>query len=126
MDFLSLFKGLVCVPDFQLNQYGSFPLSAIGVDSVTILSINWVSDTIIVTSEKETISELTLSAIIVGSVAVAIDLLFRNWMLITYVLWIYHWFRKTGDEGNNPRQSMKPDPEEVRKSQKVETGTMIL
>lgn len=119
-------RALFVFSDFQLNQYGSFPLSAIGVDSVTILSINWVSDTIIVTSEKETISELTLSAIIVGSVAVAIDLIFRNWMLITYVLWIYHWFRKTGDEGNNPRQSMKPDLEEVRKSQKMESGTMTL
>lgn len=82
------------VSGFDLNQYGSFPLSAVGASDVTIISINWASDTIIITSEKETISPLTLAAIIVGAIAVAFDLLFRNWLLITYCLWIYNMFVK--------------------------------
>ncbi len=73
---------------------------------MTIISINWNSDTVIVTAEKETISPLTLAAIIVGSVAVAFDLLFRNWLLITYSLWIYSWFKKTGTENDDPRKSV--------------------
>lgn len=80
---------------YDLNQFGSFPLAALEVTNVTIIVISWATDQIYATNEKETISTLTLVAIITGAVAVAIDLLLKNFALLFYQLFVYQY---PGDE----------------------------
>jgi len=74
---------------YTLNQFGSFPLATLGLENVTVLVLSWTSDQVFITSEKQTISILTLVAIIAGSLAVAIDLIFKNFLLLFYALFVY-------------------------------------
>ena len=74
---------------YTLNQFGSFSLAAVGEIEASILILTWGSDKVTVTQEKQPISVLTLVAIITGACAVAIDLIFKNFVILFYALFIY-------------------------------------
>jgi hypothetical protein len=51
-----------------LRQFGSFALATVGLNNVSIIVLTWENDQVFATEEKETISVLTLCAIILGAV----------------------------------------------------------
>jgi len=75
--------------NYNLRQFGSFALATVGLTNVSIVVLTWESDQVFATEEKETISVLTLTAIILGAVAVAMDLILKNFMLLFYQIFIY-------------------------------------
>merc|ERR1711916_385045 len=63
---------------YELQTFGNFPLEAVGETNVSIIAVSWATDTVLASIEKESVSPLTLTAIVVGAIAILVELVFRN------------------------------------------------
>jgi len=82
---------------YELVESGSFPLVAVGETNVSIVALSWATDSVTTTREKETVSLLTLIAIVLAAVVVVVELIFRNFVLLSYMLFFYVPVESTGN-----------------------------
>lgn len=74
---------------YTLREFGSLQLATLGEEDVSIVVLSWGSDVVDASVEREAVSPLTLTAIVLGALVVVVELIGRNLVLLTYQLFFY-------------------------------------